>query len=562
MDQIIIDESFVKSDLINIRGQKYPNILISKETLVKPSIAPDCYSNDIFIENDNYFWKRVFNQYRHKGFCSTLSFVAQYGNDHKNEESSYVTVRCFYWIAFVILYIQSLYSNIYYYFYPYDKLSDEELLTVFSDNLDWKNGLIRAFEWHPSSLCCSMSLSNDLIYVYSADTHRPINHICCLKNMEQKRISSMAWHPKRSDILAVSSQSKILFWSIESDMNQFKADAQKCLNVVDSKLPSPLTSIVFHPEGNTLVACSPRSSSISIISFNWNSTDNPIKNCKVRLVMIPFCPRFTTLKWSPDKRRLLVHTTSNKMVVFENLQWSSKSWKSNLSSYVQSSVWSKPNGRIVLFVAKNSSKVYAMTFYDDAEAGDVGGSPDNSVLLLDTADQHFSDNQLGINIHTLAWDRSSSCLAISFKDKPELIALFRTHLTFSLQFAPLCTIKSEFSSSMITTPLVIKFHDHYLEDGCLLSICWSNGMVSHVCIPNGNSSKILEEMASPRSLTTLCTTIGSPNQSELKSPQSLNSSVVNPLKSSNANISKCTSPLNTLCSTRRTNLFSTRVKFD
>ncbi|KAI2798177.1 hypothetical protein BLOT_013295 [Blomia tropicalis] len=493
MDQIIIDESFVKSDLINIRGQKYPNILISKETLVKPSIAPDCYSNDIFIENDNYFWKRVFNQYRHKGFCSTLSFVAQYGNDHKNEESSYVTVRCFYWIAFVILYIQSLYSNIYYYFYPYDKLSDEELLTVFSDNLDWKNGLIRAFEWHPSSLCCSMSLSNDLIYVYSADTHRPINHICCLKNMEQKRISSMAWHPKRSDILAVSSQSKILFWSIESDMNQFKADAQKCLNVVDSKLPSPLTSIVFHPEGNTLVACSPRSSSISIISFNWNSTDNPIKNCKVRLVMIPFCPRFTTLKWSPDKRRLLVHTTSNKMVVFENLQWSSKSWKSNLSSYVQSSVWSKPNGRIVLFVAKNSSKVYAMTFYDDAEAGDVGGSPDNSVLLLDTADQHFSITN---------WD------------------------------------------------------------GCLLSICWSNGMVSHVCIPNGNSSKILEEMASPRSLTTLCTTIGSPNQSELKSPQSLNSSVVNPLKSSNANISKCTSPLNTLCSTRRTNLFSTRVKFD
>ena len=100
-----------------LQGQKYPNILISKETLVKPSIAPDCYSNDIFIENDNYFWKRVFNQYRHKGFCSTLSFVAQYGNE------TYVTVRCFYWIAFVILYIQSLYSNIYYYFYPYDKVS-------------------------------------------------------------------------------------------------------------------------------------------------------------------------------------------------------------------------------------------------------------------------------------------------------------------------------------------------------------------------------------------------------------------------------------------------------
>lgn len=294
------------------------------------------------------------------------------------------------------------------------QLSDGELLKEFNVNLDWNNGLIRAFEWHPTSLRCAMALVNDLIYIYSADLQRPLNHICCLKNLAQKRISSMAWHPKQDNILAVASENRVLIWSLQSDIQHFKPDADKCLQIIDSKLSSPVTSIVFDAEGNTLVACSPRNSSLSIITFNWSSLE-PVKNCSIRLLRHPLSSQLTSLKWSPDKRRLLAHTTSQKIRVFENLQWSSKCWHSNLTSICQTSCWSRPSGRILLYAAKNSSQIYALTFYDKAEAGDVGGSRDKSYLLLDTTEPHFPEQQLGTHISDIAWDDNSSRLAILFK---------------------------------------------------------------------------------------------------------------------------------------------------
>lgn len=278
------------------------------------------------------------------------------------------------------------------------------------------NGQIRAFEWHPTVLRCAMALVNDLVYVYSADEKRPLNHICCLKNLAQKRISSMAWHPKRDDILAIASERKILLWFLQSDLQHFKPDVQKCLQVVDAKLPSPIISIVFDVEGNKLIACSPRSSSLSIITFDWTSFQQPGKlNYTVRLVRVPFTSQFTSLQWSPDKSRLLARTTSNTIRIFESLQWSSKCWKSNLTAQCQTTCWSQPSGRILLFSPKQSSKVYALTFYDKAESGDVGGSPDNSVLILDSAEPHFNDTELGVHIQQIVWDRNSTRLAISFQ---------------------------------------------------------------------------------------------------------------------------------------------------
>jgi len=293
-------------------------------------------------------------------------------------------------------------------------LTDDELVSEFNANLDWKNGLIRCFEWHPSSLRCAIALVNNLVYIYSADLQRPINHICCLKNMAQKQISSMAWHPIRDDILAVASENKILLWFLQSDLQNFKPDSQKCLQIIDSKLPSPLTSIVFDAVGRTLIVCSPLSSSLSVITFEGELQQSS-KNYVIRLIRVPFSSQFTSLSCSPDKKRVLACMTSKKIRIFENMQWSSKCWKSNISSLCQASCWSKPSGRILLFAAKNSSKIFALTFYDKAEAGDVGGDLDNSVLLLDTTESHFADFELGTFIQSLAWDRNSTRLAVSFK---------------------------------------------------------------------------------------------------------------------------------------------------
>lgn len=296
--------------------------------------------------------------------------------------------------------------------------SDEQLLQQFNSNLDWKSGLIRAFEWHPNSLRCALALSNDLIYVYSADNQRPHTYICCLKHVLQKKVSAIAWHPKRDDILVVACENRILLWTLQSDMKDFKPDIC-CFKTISTRLSSPIVSIVFDSDGKTLVACSPRNSSIAVIKFDDTLAYTVHRETKL------FFSQFTSFLWSPDQTRLLAHTTTNKLCILENKLWSYRCWKSNLDTLCQSSVWSRPTGKILLFVPKNSSKIFSLIFYDKAEAGDVGGGPDNSTLLLDTSEQHFgSDVELGLIINQIIWDKNSTRLVVSFQGSLIFIYVF------------------------------------------------------------------------------------------------------------------------------------------
>lgn len=101
-----------------------------------------------------------------------------------------------------------------------------------------------------------------------------------------------------------------------------------------------------------------------------------------------------------------------------------------------------------------------------------------------------------------------------------MIALYATQLTSSLSIWPLCTISPSFESSVsLVVPLMARFHDQYVDDGSLLTVCWSNGVVSHVLLPltstSINSSFACSSpmpanvapggMTSPRSLSTMCT---------------------------------------------------------
>lgn len=278
-------------------------------------------------------------------------------------------------------------------------------------NPSWKSNTIRAFAWHSKSLRCALALINDLIYVYAGDINGPINHIVCLKNIHQRKISVICWHPIRDDILVVACKEKILIWSLLSDMSKFKLDSGKC-QVIDSMIQSPITSLAFNDTGDQLVACSPRNSSLSIIKF-----ENPIKTQVVRKL---FLPQFTSLNWCPGQTRLFVHTTMPKVCLFESKQWSYKCWPLPDKKYelCQTSAWSRPSGRILLFVPRYCSKIYALTFYDQAVAGDVGGHTSNKpIVVLDTRQQSNSKQYENI-IHQICWNSSSTILGVSFQGKP------------------------------------------------------------------------------------------------------------------------------------------------
>jgi len=147
-----------------------------------------------------------------------------------------------------------------------------------------------------------------------------------------------------------------------------------------------------------------------------------------------------------------------------------------------------------------------------------------------------------------------------------VIALFGTHLTSSLQIWPLCTVQSKFGESS-AIPLLLKYHDFYIDNGCLLSICWSNGFVSHVFIPiDDSSTKLSDIISSPRSLTSMCTSFNrtTDNHHALSPGNNLIQSPVNQAHSRVANLSKVISPLSNgpVVTPKRAPLFSTRIKFD
>lgn len=249
----------------------------------------------------------------------------------------------------------------------------------------------------------------------------------------------MCWHPKLDNVLVVACRDKILIWRFESLstnvvqsspalLAQVKAESlstrqQPSLQIVNTHLQSPITSLAFNMNGNMLVSCSPRNASLSLCRFDDKCQLAKIESIRMKqLSSLIHLPQLTSLQWSPDGRRLLALTTlrSKPICVFESIKWSYKFWTfppEHNRQLCQTAVWLRPNGMIMLFVPKQSSKIFALTFYDRAEADDVGGgSSDQCTLILDTR-QFF--NQDGITslpiIHQLCWDIKCTKLVVSFQ---------------------------------------------------------------------------------------------------------------------------------------------------
>ena len=153
-------------------------------------------------------------------------------------------------------------------------------------------------------------------------------------------------------------------------------------------------------------------------------------------------------------------------------------------------------------------------------------------------------------------------MLVCLPDKPDTIAIYATKLSPSLEIWPHSTINSGFT--LPSHCLLIRFHDHY-TDGCLLSVCWSNGSVSHIPLSTKDiiSSNHQADESQIRSLTTLCTSFTfREDDSQLSQFHSMDdSSILSPRKSAQTFL-KSPNKAVTIFSPRRTGLFSTRAKFD
>ncbi|RWS15000.1 aladin-like protein [Dinothrombium tinctorium] len=491
-----LNSIFINCFLSSFRFQEshYPLVSIDPNLIIKPPLL-NIRVSDAFIERQVSPFKKAFNAFLRKGFVAGFTVLASIECEHN------IWLNVVKKFASTVLYLWNMILVIYAYFFPYSLMHDDELCAQFSRCLDHTSH-IRCFAWHPVYIRCAVALSNHNVHIYSASNSSSI----LVRHKQQKKITDLAWKPTNEEILAVACHSVVLIWSFDRNS---KFSQPVCTRIITESIFSPITCVSFDRSGELLGICSPSTSKLLFVKPT--NSEQVLEQKIVR----KFGSGFSFLKWSPDKSRLMTGTTSNFIRVFENQKWSSKNWGKDFASVCQTACWSEPDGRLLLFALKNDCIVYAIAFFDKAQANDCGGT-NSYIEVLNVSEIRLSDEVVvGGRIHEMLWDRHAERLAIMFKDNSRYIAIFKTRVKPNLEISPIGFIHGLQSE----VPVVMNFHPAF-KKGSLLSVCWSSGYVSHIPFeytPNSKQNGLSHN--TPRCLTSFC--VASPSR---------NSSLCSPLK--------------------------------
>lgn len=537
--------------------QAYPKIQIDRGSVIKPCIAEQSAA-DQFIDRTIPTWRRIVHDIWHEGLPYILKYVSN-AREPRSANPYYVYfIRTIRYLALLLLHLHQVYLYIYGYFYPYSLMSLDELCNEFTRCPKWTESVIRAFSWHPNFDRCAVAICNDYVYVYHGTSR-----IRVLRHNSQRKIVDMAWHPTNEQVLIVATQTNILVWRIAENSvtnsrlldnsqsyaylapgvhlirrgqssqidppNLSESSHENSFRILDNFLSPPIVSLQFDQKGDKLLACSPNSSKIAVIGVKELLESKPDTKGRIK-IKVNYLRKFgqgvTKLLWSPTKNRLAVATTSSFIRVHELFAWTSRRWLTQ--DIAQDLVWSKPSGRILLIANKTEPYLYALPFLDEPQANDVGGNRSITKALDLTATRGELGTLVGGCVQSLAWDREGKRLAISFRDNPESILLYRTVEKPTVEFHQLGIIQSDNGS----LPLLMDFHDKF-KNGSLLTICWSDGNCQHIPLTyasheqlrnvsskaNGHDSSLNSSHVNPvspnsgaktaRSLTNFCHVSGS-----------------------------------------------------
>ena len=248
-----------------------------------------------------------------------------------------------------------------------------------------------------------------------------------LKHPLQKKLTDLTWQPN-NNILAVACQSILLIWNLNS-IDNCKDQLINLVNVIKVNITCPITSINYDPSGDYLAVCGPRSSTIMLIK------NNKAMNQYEKILVRNWETGFTQIKWSPDKMRVFAASTSPHIRIFESINWSSSKWGQELKSVCQCACWSQPDGKYFLFATKDDSFVYALAFYDKAQANYIGGFSKTCKQVLDVSEITLNTGvKVGGRVHDMIWDQNGQRLVISFKGLKTFQTLIKLYFNFDFLF--------------------------------------------------------------------------------------------------------------------------------
>lgn len=414
-----------------------------------------------FLRHHDSVWKQAVVSWHERGFSGFLEELAR----SKEESPAYSVARVMARILTVALrWTHSLHGSI----FPHLLLSMESMSCEFSAASDWLHGQVRCFAWHTQVAKCAVALHSDVVRVYGAS----MGVVPTLKHKSQKNITSLAWRPFCSSTLAVACQDGVLLWQLEPT-SLVARPSSGYATLLWRRGHQPVTSIAWHPKGSLLASASAADTALLI----WNvSTEEcvPLRRLGGGGVAL--------LRWSPDGSRLLAATPASLFRVWETRSWTCERWSTFLGR-CSAACWS-PDGRRLLCAPVDRAAIYSLTFAapgeeEEAEGDLRAGGSAAAIPLVDLSEMEVSDGKesiaVGGPVRDMVWDGSGERLAVSFRDNPQCAALFRTRTDPVLEVSPCGFVRGPPGSG-------VQFLDFFgaFEGGSLLSVCWSDGTVSHV----------------------------------------------------------------------------------
>lgn len=453
--QLISGSAYSEIRCFKVIIASYPNIDVSSDIL-RPHVSRESARN-AFIEVSSTTYKRIINSWNECGMLGVLKELSR--NEEKENFAHHWIGRVANSLLTVYNWIQILKASI----FPHLRLSSEDLNAEYSEANDWNTGIVRVLAWHPQTMKCAVALRDDSIRIFTSNKKM----IPVLKHRLQKEVTSMAWKPYYSSVLAVACNNGVLVWQIDPT-SLVTRPSSSCVTFLKQK--GPVTCVSWNPDGSFLVSSSAADSKMHV----WN----------VAMEIRTSIQRMggggvTLLKWSSDGRRLFAATPSSLFRVWETTQkWTCEKW-TNLVGHCQAACWS-PDGSILLFATLDEPIIYFLNFVPSKTVrSNSDGSSKSAIPIIDLTQILVSagndEIRIGGRIQNMIWDKTGERLAISFKDNSELIAVFRTKVKPVLEIHPLGFVRGLPTESV----QLMSFHDNF-QQGALLTVCWNSGRIANI----------------------------------------------------------------------------------
>ncbi|XP_054033301.1 aladin [Dryobates pubescens] len=436
-----------------------PTPTLPKESLKAPSREHS--TRAAFSQHQESLWKRCLSAWRELGICGVLQELA--GAQEEGPRCLLAASRCLLAACRLLAWLHSS-------LLPALSLTTEELITEFSQAVDWAGCPIRAFAWHPHTNKFAVALLDDSIRVHNSCSAT----IPSLKHRLQRQVAALAWKPLGASLLAVGCQSCVLLWHLDPTSLSTRPSSG-CAQVLSYPGHCPVTSLAWAPSGQLLLSASPVDTALLV----W---DVSRESC-VQLQWFGG-GGVSYLAWSPDGSKVLAATPSAVFRVWEAQTWTCERWPT-LSGRCQTGCWS-PDGSRLLFSVLGEALIYSLSFseYRGEMQGQVGGSKTASIVAdvsLTTFETPYGEERVGGQVQAMVWDPTGQRLAAIIRGPPgaagsqATVAVFRTRNSPVLELLPCGFLRGEPGAE----PQLLSFHPSFPQ-GALLTVCWSTGRVSHV----------------------------------------------------------------------------------